>query len=239
MKERMRETGNRLIQIKLKSEEAALKVANLAVASANVGTHLRQTQEDLLVAEIRLIEATSDLETLIQDNAQRLQTIEDKKREIAELEKNKSKFGKQYNVLARRVNAMTEELSEEETEIFQRYSACETMDPLNEEVDRVSTQLGMLGEGNLNTVRQYQDRIQQIQKVEEKLAALATELETTKARIKEIRDQWEPELDELVAQVSEGFAHNFSQIGCAGQVGVYKDENDFERWSIQIQVRFR
>ena len=203
------------------------------------GTRLRQTQEDLLVAEIRLIEATSDFETLTLENAQMLQTIEHKKREKAELEKQKSDLGDEYNILARQVNAMTEELSDEESAILQRYSACETVDQLEEEIDSVANQLGMLGEGNLHTVRQYQDRIQQIQRVEEKLAALGAELETTKARIKDIRDQWEPRLDELVAQVSDGFAHNFTQIGCAGQVGVYKDENDFERWSIQIQVRFR
>ena len=30
---------------------------------------------------------------------------------------------------------------------------------------------------------------------------------------------WEPELDKLVKEISNAFAYNFEQIGCAGEVG--------------------
>jgi len=56
--------------------------------------------------------------------------------------------------------------------------------------------------------------------------------------ITEIKDQWEPELDALVAQISEAFGENFAKIQCAGEVGVHKDD-DFEQWAIQIRVKFR
>ena len=51
--------------------------------------------------------------------------------------------------------------------------------------------------------------------------------------------QWEPQLDELIAKISEAFADNFSKIQCAGEVVVYKDEEDFDQWAIQIKVKFR
>ena len=44
--------------------------------------------------------------------------------------------------------------------------------------------------------------------------------------------------DALVGEISEAFAENFSKIQCAGEVGIYKDE-DFEHWAIQIKVKFR
>ena len=57
--------------------------------------------------------------------------------------------------------------------------------------------------------------------------------------IDRIRAKWEPELDQLVALISDAFFHNFAQIGCAGQVGVHKDDEDFGQWAIRIEVKFR
>ena len=54
-----------------------------------------------------------------------------------------------------------------------------------------------------------------------------------------MRGRWEPELDGVIARISEAFADNFARIHCAGEVGIYKDPDDFERWAVQIKVKFR
>ena len=84
----------------------------------------------------------------------------------------------------------------------------------------------------------FQDYTEQFKAAQEKLDNNTQQLEATRESIREIREQWEPELDAIVSKISDGFSHNFQKIKCAGQVGVYKDE-DFEKWAIQIQVRFR
>ena len=66
----------------------------------------------------------------------------------------------------------------------------------------------------------------------------AAALKSLDNEIKEVKEQWEPQLDELISHISDAFADNFSKIQCAGEVGVHKDE-DFELWAIQIKVKFR
>ena len=58
-------------------------------------------------------------------------------------------------------------------------------------------------------------------------------------KISEVREKWEPELDALVGKISDAFRENFEQIQCVGEVGVHKDEEEFEHWTIQIRVKFR
>jgi hypothetical protein len=45
-------------------------------------------------------------------------------------------------------------------------------------------------------------------------------------------------VDQLISQINDAFSYNFEQISCAGEVGVHKDE-DFEKWAIEIKVKFR
>jgi chromosome segregation ATPase len=96
-----------------------------------------------------------------------------------------------------------------------------------------------MAEGNPGAIKAYEKREEEIVRTREKLEQCTAKLEDTKQKIVEIREQWEPELDTLIRKISDAFAHNFKQIGCAGEVEVYKDEEDFDNWSIQISVRFR
>jgi chromosome segregation ATPase len=136
-----------------------------------------------------------------------------------------------------KANAIIGLLSPEENDAIQEYTEY-TIDELSNEISAIDTRLSMMAEGNPNAIKAYEKREQDIKTAQEKLENRAYDLEATRAKITEIREQWEPELDKLVSKISDGFSHNFDMIGCAGQVGVYKDE-DFEKWSIQIQVRFR
>jgi chromosome segregation ATPase len=112
------------------------------------------------------------------------------------------------------------------------------MEVLENEISATNSRLEMMADGNPQAIKAYENREREIQKVEESLANAAGKLENTRTRITDIREQWEPELDSIVSAISDGFAHNFNRIGCAGQVSVKKDE-DFDKWSIQIEVSFR
>ena len=87
-------------------------------------------------------------------------------------------------------------------------------------------------------MKKYEERGRTIERRRAKLAEIDTNLEGLSGKIVEIMEQWEPELDNLIALISEAFADNFAKIQCAGEVAVHKDE-DFELWAIQIRVKFR
>jgi len=145
----------------------------------------------------------------------------------------------EYKRMLGQVQLSIEELSQAEKDMVGEYSALPDLAALQQEIETVAARLEMMVEGNPGLIRAFEKRKDDILKTQEKLGEHAANLEDAKEKIVEIRQQWEPQLDALISKISDAFAHNFEQIGCAGEVSVYKDEEDFDRWSIQISVRFR
>lgn len=189
-------------------------------------------------AEIRLVEAASEVELLELENSDIVQRVREKEAEIKSLGALKAKYTNDHNALVTTANAAMKNVTDKQKIVIDKYRTLPTVEDLDNKIEGNDARLQMMAEGNPNAIRMFQKREQNIQETDERLAEIRIELAEAKERIVEIRGQWEPELDALVAKISDGFSHNLEGIGCAGQVGVYKDE-DFEAWSIQIQVRFR
>lgn len=135
--------------------------------------------------------------------------------------------------------ALLNALSEEERELVAEFRNLETIAQLEDEIQSVSARLEMMSGGDGSVVKTYENREIQIAKTKESLEKHIADLEEAQAKIAEIKGPFVEQLDALIAKISDAFAHNFAQIGCAGEVSVYKDEDDFNAWSIQISVRFR
>jgi chromosome segregation ATPase len=202
-------------------------------------TQLRTFHELLVEAEIRLVEARSEFNALQNENSNILEKQKRKEVEIQDLDRRNNTLRKEYKRLTEIAQQDLNSLSPEEKAMVLEYRQLSSLEALELEVQAVSARLDMMVEGNSGIIRAFEKRKEDIIKTQGKLEEHSASLENTKAQIAEIRAQWEPQLDALVAKISEAFAHNFEQIGCAGEVGVYKDEEDFDKWSIQISVRFR
>lgn len=137
------------------------------------------------------------------------------------------------------VQADLNKRTEAERITIQEYSHLETIQALEEEVQTITARLELIAESNPGALKSYEKREEDMAKTREKIETHTADLEIRRGEIVDIRQQWEPQLDTLVKKISHAFAHNFEQIGCAGEVTVHKDEEDFDKWSIQISVRFR
>ncbi|KAF2462973.1 P-loop containing nucleoside triphosphate hydrolase protein [Lindgomyces ingoldianus] len=239
IKKLMAETRSRLLEIVAKSEEATLKVAALTLDYSKAVASLRQAHESLFEAEIRSIEGASEVDSLKTENADVTRALEEKKAAVQQLHDEHKRLRHQYNRIAPKLQEEVNALSNEERAIVLEFSEQANLEALDNEVEAVNARLLLMADGNPNAVKAYQDREQQIETCQENIDALTAEINSTKEKITTIRSKWEPELDRLVEKISDGFSHNFQKIGCAGQVSVNKDEEEFEAWSIQIQVRFR
>ena len=202
-------------------------------------TQLRTFHESLVEAEIRLLEAKSEFNALTNENGDILRKLQQKQGEIQQLDQRNRTLRAEYERMVKNTQQDIASLTDEEREIIVQYRELPSLEALEQEVQAVSARLEMMAEGNPGAVRAYEKREEEIGRTREKLEEHTATLEETMAKISEIKQQWEPELDALVAKISDAFAYNFQQIGCAGEVKVYKDENDFDNWSIQILVRFR
>ncbi|KAF1829462.1 structural maintenance of chromosomes protein-like protein 5 [Decorospora gaudefroyi] len=232
-------TNNRIRAIQTKERNLKLSAATLTLDYAKTVTQMRTFYESLVEAEIRFIEAKSELNALRNENKAIVQKQQRKKDEIKQLEQRKTVLRDACRQMGRDIQQDIAALPEEERQIVAEYKDLPSLAALDEEVQAVNARLGLMAEGNPGAIRAYEKREEDIARTREKLEQHIGSLQETKRQITEIREQWEPELDRLIRKISDAFAHNFKKIGCAGEVEVYKDEEDFDNWSIQISVRFR
>jgi chromosome segregation ATPase len=189
-------------------------------------------------AQIRFIEATSEVKALVKENEIRIRQQQVKQTEIQQLSQHYETLRQGIRQLVASTQQILNSLTVAEREVVNSYKELSTTEELELEVQAVNARLGMMVEGNSGVIKAYEKRKEEIQVAQEALQRFATELAEKKEKITEIREQWEPELDELISKISDAFAYNFQQIGCVGEVNIHKDE-DFDKWSAQIVVRFR
>ncbi|GME29117.1 RecF/RecN/SMC [Neofusicoccum parvum] len=232
------EMAQRREAIDSETDELILRKGQLAIDYANAVKTLLDLHQDVYEAEIVLAEAKSELQILEELS----QTI---RREIAEHQENirrltaeRDRLKHEAQRLVNEVNRIHAERSPEEEDLVANIQEGITLEDLEAEIASFQARLTLLHGGDPNAIRDFERRARNIDELEQKLRNSDAELEELQERINEIKSQWEPELDALVQKISDAFSFNFSKIGCAGQVSIYKAE-DFAEWAIQIQVKFR
>ncbi|KAF3047971.1 Structural maintenance of chromosomes protein 5 [Didymella heteroderae] len=233
------QTSNRVRDIKAQSRQCSLKAAALTLEYAKSVTEFRRHHEMVVEAEIRLIEAASEVRAFEKENKQILERLRSREAQVQQLEQAKADMKRALKREQDAAQRLLNELTPEEIAVVQEFKDLETVVLLEDEIQSVHARLEMISGGDGSVVKTYENREVQIAKTKESLEKHVAALEEAQAKIMEIRGPFERELDELIGKISAAFAHNFAQIGCAGEVTVYKDEDDFNAWSIQISVRFR
>jgi chromosome segregation ATPase len=130
-------------------------------------------------------------------------------------------------------------LTEEDHTIVANVPADKTLDNVEEEIQMERARLELIHEGNPNALKQYEERAAKIANLQKKIQEHEAKLEEKDTAIKQIRDQFEPELDKLIAKISAAFSKSFRTIGCAGEIRVFKSEEGFDKWEVQALVKFR
>jgi chromosome segregation ATPase len=202
-------------------------------------TKFRNCHEELIEAEIRLVEAISDVASLKErhEDTVRERDIEQEKVRTIEAE------AKRVKDIARKAMEtcavlMNDPANADYIEAFKNIPEGQTVEALETEIAAEESKLEFIHAGNPNAIKDYEKREIEVERLKAKIADTETNLNTISRNITKIRGKWEPELDTLIARISDAFSYNFEQIGCAGEVNVHKDD-DFDQWAIQIKVKFR
>ena len=221
-----------------KGDSFHLQKGQYALDYASSVEALRGLHVQLFEAEILHIEAKSDLEQIKDQHEEEQRLINERKREVAQLQDVQDELLVAGHRLRDQVMALDAVMSELDREVYEEIQDW-TPEQMETETQSTQARLDMThGGGNDNTLREFERRARHIEEKRTRLNELDASLEGLGSQITDVRSRWEPELDRLVAKISEAFADNFSKIQCAGEVAVYKDE-DFEQWAVQIKVKFR
>ena len=185
-----------------------------------------------------LIEATSDFEVLRERNSSVEELLVDQRRQVDSLAKETEALQKTAKALLDKCTQLMTGVDDEVRSFLAALPASQTTEQLENEIESEKARLELMHEGNGGVIKEYEQRQKRIDVLTGRLEQIKNALSELEDKIKELRDQWEPELDSLVGKISNSFSLNMEQISCAGEVGVHKDE-DFDQWAIQICVKFR
>ncbi|CAD0111154.1 unnamed protein product [Aureobasidium uvarum] len=228
----------RVQQIKDKQDKLALDRAQDALTLVSSVQSLQKLEMDLLQASLAMIEAESDFQILKAHNEEVRQNLEQRERDVGVLMTERDNLKKIAAAGLKACNDLLQDLSDKEMEIYTEFNKI-NLDEYEAEIDSTKARLEMVHGGNPQILREYEKRAGDIERSKRKLELIENELIELQQNITSVRQKWEPELDQLIGQISDAFSENFAKINCAGQVEVYKEDDDFHRWAIQIQVKFR
>lgn len=185
-----------------------------------------------------LIEATSDWEILRERNSSVQELLEDQQRQVDALVRETEASQRTAKTLLDKCTQLLARVDNELRSFLVALPANQSTEQLEGEIESEKARLELMHEGNGGVIKEYEQRKKKIDVLTARLEEIKNALSEFDDKIKELRDQWEPELDSLVGKISDSFSLNMEQISCAGEVGVHKDE-DFDQWAIQIRVKFR
>lgn len=226
-------------KINVQHDHAVIRRSKLALQYKEIVKKTRACHEAVLEARVMLIEAESDVAGLKERNIDIVRQLEEEKHRAKEAQRELDEF---KAIAGRALEAVTaiqaDPENEEHLESWKNLAPELTVDDLKAQIIAENTRLEFVVASNPNAMNEFKRRQVEVDKLTRKVVETEEELEDVGSSIAEIREQWEPQLDTLISEISEAFSHNFEQIGCAGQVGVHKDD-DFDLWQIQIKVKFR
>ena len=194
---------------------------------------------ELILCQIRLAEAGSDAEILQRRIEDGLRDLQAKKTESTGLAQHATECAARARALQGACRKIIQGLSPEESEFMNQIPPEKNAEDIETDIEAENARLELLHEGNPNAIKQYEDRTTRIRNLEDKITEREKNLEKHSAAIAELRGKWEPVIDRLVAKISTAFSKSFEKINCAGEVRVHKEEDEYDKWAIQILVKFR
>lgn len=228
----------RFKMLQIQNDHAVLRKVAKALDHKKKVENIRHCHAELRDAEVRLIEAKSDVESLEERNREIVQRLEEEKLHVREVEMEAKDAYKIASEALKVCKTITAGANPDEKEYFAQIPVDMTLEGLEVDIAAEESKLDYIHANNPNAIRDFERRQQDIDKLKEKIIEAEDKLGNLRRQITKIRGKWEPELDKLIEEISDAFSHNFEQIGCAGQVSIHKDD-DFDQWAIQIKVKFR
>lgn len=230
---------NRIKALDVQKEIAHLEKAQQALEYKKLVSIIRTRHEELLEAEVRLIEAKSDVAGLHDRNRDIDLRLEDERQRSRDAEAESERV----KAIAARALRVCQQLSAEPgvQEHMMHYNEAfpnKTVEALEHEIAAEESKLEYTNANNPNAIRDFERFSAEVERLQAKVNDAEARLEIIGGKITETRSMWEPALDSLIGEISDAFSHNFQQIRCAGDVSVHKDD-DFDLWAIQIKVKFR
>ncbi|KAJ8128889.1 hypothetical protein O1611_g4743 [Lasiodiplodia mahajangana] len=221
-----------------RSDELVLKRARSVLEHKALLSSMRDTHQALLDAQIRLLEAKSDVKALEERNLDIKKRLDAEQMEIRAAKAEADRLKEDAQAARETVSEAVAE-DPDRLPYLNELASGKTPEELDHEIGAEQSKLEYVHAVDPAVLQQFQKRAQEILNLTQQKEKLTARFDSLSRKTDELRQKWEPRVDALITKINDAFAYNFEQINCAGQVDIYKDEEDFEQWAIEIKVKFR
>lgn len=231
----LKECKGRKLELEKFQDQIALERARAVLGHHTQIMGIRKAREAMLEAQVILMEAESDVGVLKAKNLEITQQLEESKMSVKQIG---DELNQQRNIAAEAKEEAVSILTEENKDELRDKAMGKTVEDIDQAIQVEKTKLEVIQASNPAALEEYERYAVRIERERVNQANHDIKMAELDERIRNVKSQWEPKLDQLVSQINDAFSYNFEQISCAGEVGVHKDE-DFEKWAIEIKVKFR
>lgn len=239
----LKETRQRLSSYDGEVDKLALQKARRVLEHKKQLDLLRDTIQAIIEAELRALEAKSDVTALKERNSGIVQKLEEERqslhRLVREAEQAKAEAKAAQNAIVELLSTgPNNSIDEERRDFLSGIKEGHTLETMDAEIETENAKLDLIHAADPGVLQEFEKRARDIERGQRDKAKRERQLDSLNQQIQELKDTWEPAVDTIITKINDAFSYNFEQINCAGEVSVHKDE-DFDKWAIDIRVKFR
>ncbi|PFX34941.1 Structural maintenance of chromosomes protein 5 [Stylophora pistillata] len=218
--------------------------AQLAMEYKDFVRECTTVAKERLVQSLQQVQTTiekSKVEDMFRESSQQLNKLEGEYLKINNTLDMQKKLAKDLKKVAHEKTGIPDgaDIPDELKEAFKLYP--DTLEEIDEMIHDEKARIECQYHSNPQVVKEYERRKKEINELDRQVQAQETDIETKQRKITSLKESWLTPLQELVSQINEKFGEFFRMMGCAGEVALSTEqgENNFDKYGIQIKVKFR
>ena len=116
-----------------------------------------------------------------------------------------------------------------------------TCEDIDNSIGTLKLRINSIADADETVKEAYTLRRRNIERQQKDLESRKKEVALKMLKVSQLKEQWIPALEELIGKINDNFANFMDQIKCAGEVSLYKpeDQDNYEEYGISIKVKFR
>ncbi|XP_015772407.1 PREDICTED: structural maintenance of chromosomes protein 5-like [Acropora digitifera] len=237
--------------IEEKTEKIKEEIININRQRAQLAVEYKESvQECTKVAKERIMQSLqqvqvtvekSKIEEMFRETSQLLKNHEAEYCRISEMVDGQKKLAKNFKKVAHEKTGVPDgtDIPDELKEAFKLYP--DTLEELDEMIHDEKARIECQYQSSPQVVKEYERRKKEITNLRSEVEGQEQDLESGQREIASHKERWLTPLKELVSRINEKYGEFFRLMGCAGEVdlSLEQGENNFDKYGIQIKVKFR
>lgn len=221
-----------------------LQRAQLAVEYRESVQECTKVAKERIMQSLQQVQITvekSKVEEMFRETSQLLKNQEAEYLRINDMVEGQKKLAKNLKKIAHEKTGIPDgaDIPDELREAFKLYP--DTLEELDEMIHDEKARIECQYQSNPQVVKEYERRKKGISDLRKQVEGQEQDLESKQNEITSCKERWLTPLQELVTRINEKYGEFFRLMGCAGEVALSSEqgENNFDKYGIQIKVKFR